>query len=141
MPSVSARRRPLTAAGKLRLLARSWSSFGRLMLWRRRHELPALVDVILREPRRPLPYDVRPVRAGRIVVRSLEAGPVHARCLTNALVHLRILHQQGEDPVLALGLPELAPSKDAHAWVELDGRDVGPPPGRGVNEALVRYPG
>jgi hypothetical protein len=141
MPSVSERRRPLTAAGKARLVVRSWVSFARLLVWRRRYPLPNLVRRIVDEPARRLPYDVRPVRVGRIVVRSLEVGPVHARCLTNALVHLRILRQQGEDAALVIGLPELAPTKDAHAWVELDGRDVGPPPGRGVNEALARYPG
>ena len=133
--------RRLDALGKVRLVLLAWESFVRILVWRRRYPLPRLVERIVAEPPHPLPYDLPPPRVGRIVVRSLEVGPFHARCLTNALVDLRLLTRQGEAATLAIGLPERAPTKDAHAWVEIDGRDVGPPPGRGDNDPLVRYPG
>ena len=42
-------------------------------------------------------------------------------------------------PELVIGLPREPKDKDAHAWVELHGMDVGPPPGRGLHEELARY--
>jgi hypothetical protein len=41
--------------------------------------------------------------------------------------------------VLVIGLPREAITKDAHAWVELDGTDVGPPPGRAGHEPMARF--
>lgn len=80
-----------------------------------------------------------PVALGRAVWSATSRGPIRPRCLSLALVHYRLLTEQGLDPVLVIGLPEEASSKDAHAWVELDGVDVGPPPGRGGRRALARY--
>ena len=37
-------------------------------------------------------------------------------------------------------LTESLRHKDAHAWVELAGVDVGPPPGRNGHVELARYP-
>jgi hypothetical protein len=51
----------------------------------------------------------------------------------------RILREQGDEPVLVIGLPEDAENHIAHAWIELGGRDVGPPPGRGDHQELARY--
>jgi hypothetical protein len=50
-----------------------------------------------------------------------------------------ILHQQGAAPELVIGLPNEARSHEAHAWIELDSVDVGPPPGRTGHDELVRY--
>lgn len=41
--------------------------------------------------------------------------------------------------MLVIGLPEEPVDERAHAWVELEGRDVGPPPGRGNHVELARY--
>ena len=39
---------------------------------------------------------------------------------------------------LVIGLPEQAKDERAHAWVELEGRDVGPPPGRAGHLEMAR---
>jgi hypothetical protein len=51
----------------------------------------------------------------------------------------RLLRSRGEPAELVIGLPREPKDKDAHAWVELDGRDVGPPPGKAGHEQLARY--
>lgn len=83
---------------------------------------------------------VRPLRLSRIVHRALGIGPWHPRCLIMALVLFRLLRAQGDDAELVIGLPTEPEDKDAHAWVELDGRDIGPPPGKNGHEELARYP-
>ena len=40
---------------------------------------------------------------------------------------------------LVIGLPKNPADKAAHAWVELDGIDVGPPPGRNGHEQMARF--
>ena len=57
----------------------------------------------------------------------------------SSLVLYRLLREQGDDAELVIGLPQTPADKDAHAWVELAGRDVGPPPGRGPHEELARF--
>jgi hypothetical protein len=63
----------------------------------------------------------------------------HPRCLTAALVLYRLLREQGESAELVVGLPREPLDKTAHAWIEVDGVDVGPPPGRQGHEELARY--
>jgi hypothetical protein len=55
------------------------------------------------------------------------------------MVLYRLLREQGDDVQLVIGLPLEPRDKDAHAWVEMDGHDVGPPPGRGKHVELARY--
>jgi len=76
----------------------------------------------------------------RAVSRGLRIGPWRPRCLLRSLVLYRLLREQGVDAQLVIGLPDRASSPDAHAWVEVDGRDVGPWPGRKGYEELTRYP-
>jgi hypothetical protein len=71
--------------------------------------------------------------------RTLRIGSRRPRCIFNALVMYRLLREQGDDAVLVIGLPREAITKDAHAWVELDGADVGPPPGRAGHEPMARF--
>lgn len=78
-------------------------------------------------------------RLGRIVERILGFGRFRSRCLFTSLVLLRLLRCRGEAAVLVIGLPSTPKGKDAHAWVELEGVDVGPPPGRGAHVELTRY--
>jgi hypothetical protein len=74
------------------------------------------------------------------VHKSLRLGNRRPRCLVNALVLFRLLREQGEQAELVIGLLPNAPNQRAHAWVELDGRDVGPPPGRFGHEEMARLP-
>jgi transglutaminase superfamily protein len=81
----------------------------------------------------------RPERLGRLVTRVLAIGPWRARCLHTSFVLFAMLRGRGEPAILVIGLPERPETKEAHAWVELEGRDVGPPPGRGTHVELARY--
>lgn len=103
-----------------------------------RSELPRLIDHLGQSPRlriRPL----RPRRLGRIVNRVLRLGPYRPRCLVLSLVHFRLLRRQGTAAEIVLGLPPDAESHQAHAWVEVQGVDVGPPPGRMGHGEMARY--
>jgi len=51
----------------------------------------------------------------------------------------RLLREQGDAAELVIGLPKNPADKSAHAWVELDGVDVGPPPGRNGHEQMARF--
>jgi hypothetical protein len=73
------------------------------------------------------------------VHKTLRIGPYRPRCLTRSLVLFRLLRQQGDPAELVLGLPAVARDHNAHAWVELDGGDVGPPPGKGEHVEIARY--
>lgn len=113
-----------------------WWSFGARMALRRRPVADIVASYVPGPARRqPLP----PRRAGWLVGRALNPPFVRTRCIVGALVLCRLLRQQGTEAVLVIGLPEQRPSKDAHAWVEVEGIDVGPPPGRARHRELVRY--
>jgi hypothetical protein len=83
------------------------------------------------------PYEARTL--ARAVDRTLRIGERRPRCLVNALVLYRLLREQGDEPELVIGLPPSAAGHQAHAWVELNGVDVGPPPGRSGHESLARF--
>ncbi|HZT92718.1 MAG TPA: lasso peptide biosynthesis B2 protein [Gaiellaceae bacterium] len=122
---------------KVRLACRVWSVYARVRLALAHEPLPALVARLGRPPRRAPAQP--PDRLARAVDRSLRLGRRQPRCLVSALVLFRLLREQGDPAELVIGLPEGARTKDAHAWVELGARDVGPPPGRGANRELARY--
>lgn len=128
---------PIGFARKAGIAARAWFWFLAVHVWLRRRDLPGVVARLGRTTgsRHPVP----PVRLGRGVFRALRVGPVRPRCLSNALVLYRLLREQGEPAELVIGLPAEARSSDAHAWVEIDGVDVGPPPGRGAHQELARF--
>jgi hypothetical protein len=113
-----------------------WFALIRLSLkWRR---LPEFVARLGR-PSRVTPRGIDPVRLGKLVARSLRIGELDPRCMFTALVLFRLLREQGDSAELVIGLPHHPTNKDAHAWVELDGVDVGPPPGQSKHQELVRY--
>lgn len=130
--------RRLRVIGKVRLVSRIVGSF-------------VLVHVLLR--RAPLPEVVRrlgssgssrwgrirPLRMSNIVHRTLGVGRWRPRCLIGALVLFRLLRDQGDPAELVIGLPTEPRDKDAHAWVELNGADIGPPPGKNGHDELARY--
>lgn len=109
--------------------------------------------VRLRVSRRPLPDLARrlggparvrtpalaPRRLGRIVDRVLRLGPYRPRCMVLSLVFYRLLRRQGTDAEVVIGLPPAAESHHAHAWVEVEGEVVGPPPGRMGHAEMARY--
>ena len=80
-----------------------------------------------------------PARLRRAVERPLRIGSWRPRCLLSALVLFRLLREQGQPVELVIGLPSDAVDEEAHAWVELDGVDLGPAPGRAGHEALARF--
>jgi hypothetical protein len=113
-----------------------------LVVWIRvrRRPLPQVVAELARVDtvRRPR---TGPVRLGRIVSRALSIGRYHVRCLYTSLILFRLLREQGAEADIVIGLPREPRDKDAHAWVEIDGRDVGPPPGRAHHVEFARYGG
>ena len=130
-------RAPLGLLGKVRLLWEVWTTAAAVVIGLRRERLPALVARMGKpEGRQPKP----PTLLSRAVSRGLRLGPWKPRCLIRALVLYRLLRSQGDNAVLVIGLADARPSTEAHAWVELGGRDVGPAPGANGHRALVRYP-
>jgi hypothetical protein len=90
-------------------------------------------------PRRAPRGHVDAARLGRAVDRLLRLGARRPRCLIGALVLQRLVRRRGGDATLVIGVRPSGTSAAAHAWVELAGRDVGPPPGRGDHETLARF--
>ena len=130
----------LGVGAKALLAARIWFWLVVVRVRLREKNLARLVQRLTRPARRvPPPGHVDARRMGRIVHEVLWVGPFRPRCLLTALVLFRLLSVQGDRPQLVIGLPSRSPTKDAHAWVEVEGVDAGPPPGRGTNEELVRY--
>lgn len=80
-----------------------------------------------------------PVQVGRIVTTTLTIGRRRPRCLIAALVAFRLCRVEGHPVELVIGLPKHPTDKDAHAWLEMAGADVGPPPGRLGHVELARY--
>ena len=122
------------------LVVRIWWCFVSTYLLSKRTPLPRMMALL---SERTGPVDARPIqprRLGSIVQRVLRLGRFwQARCLWSSLVLFRLLKRQGIEPQLVIGLPLEPKDKDAHAWVEIDGEDVGPPPGRSGHQELARY--
>lgn len=78
------------------------------------------------------------VGLGNQIYRALSVGRFQPRCLTLAMTHFTLLSRLGLNPSLVIGLPR-PDTSDAHAWVEVGGRDVGPPPGRDGSKELARF--
>jgi hypothetical protein len=127
-----------SAAEVAALSARSVWWFAVIWVRVRRRPLPDVIGRLARVER-VRPARARPVRLGLIVSRSLRVGRYQIRCLYTSLVLFRLLREQGVDADIVIGLPREPRDKDAHAWIEIDGRDVGPPPGRAQHVELARY--
>ena len=135
MPAVTARRWPVTI--KAQILLRIWRCFLSITLRDPREPLPRF---IARLGRVPVPSGERipPFHLQRAVLRALHLGPWRPTCLANALVLYRLLRVQGDQAELVIGLPVEALTHRAHAWVELNGQDLGPFPGD-HHTALARF--
>jgi hypothetical protein len=127
----------LSIPAKIWLLGRVWWTALVVQLILRRHPLPQAVAILgATSARQPLP----PALLSRAVSRGLRLGRWQPRCLIRSLVLFRLLREQGILAELVIGLPEQPHSPDAHAWVELTERDLGPLPGRGSHVEIARYP-
>ena len=120
------------------IAARVWRSYARVRLRLRRRPLPELVAT-LGTPGRVGGTDLSPERLGRAVQKALTIRGHPPRCLIASLVLYDLLRGEDERTEIVIGLPSTPTTKDAHAWVEIDGVDVGPPPGRGSHLELARY--
>jgi hypothetical protein len=103
----------------------------------RRFSLP---EIVAKAPHGTDGHWNNPVRLSRAVSRVLSRGTEsQVRCIHRALVLHRLLVRQGTDASVVIGLPPGAASVRTHAWVEIDGRDVGPLPGRAGHEPMATY--
>jgi hypothetical protein len=124
---------------RVRLATRIWWRYATVkLLLARRRPLPVTIEALQSRPPAS-PIDQEPRQLGRSVVRALRVGRLQPRCLTLALIHMTLLLDNGTPGQLVIGLPDNARSPRAHAWIEIDGVDIGPPPGRHGHQELVRY--
>jgi hypothetical protein len=136
MPTVK-RTGDTSVVKKAGLLLQVWWTAAEVWLALRRRPLHEVARVGLGRPRSE---GIAARTLARAVSRGLRIGAWQPRCLIRSLVLYSMLRAQGQPAELVIGLPHHPTSPDAHAWVELGGRDVGPPPGgRGYRE-LDRYP-
>ena len=129
---------PLPLRAKAALALRIWALLARVLVGLRREPLPTFV-ARLGKPGTRRRNRHSAAKLSHAVDRSLTIGGRRPRCLVNALVLYRLLREQDDDAELVIGLPGRPADKDAHAWVELGGVDVGPPPGRSGHEELARF--
>ena len=130
--------RPLSPTQKLVLATRVLLAYVRVRRGLRNVELPVAV-ARLGDVRRRSRRHHAPARLSRAVDRTLRASPDDPTCLVRSLVLFRLMREQGDGAELVIGLPEQPTSHEAHAWVELDGRVVGPPPGRAGHSEMARF--
>lgn len=100
--------------------------------------LPEVVDALSSREVRHRKEDPGRIRYG--IDRLLMRPGFRFRCLPRALVMFTLLVEQGDRPRLLIGLPLEPASTETHAWIELDGHDVGPSPGKSGHEAIASYP-
>jgi hypothetical protein len=131
--------RPLRLRDKLQLTPHILASYVMVTRDVRRRPLPAVVATLREPARTDRTLYAHPRRLGQLVYMVLRFGPLKARCLFTSLVLFRLLREQGDDVELVIGLPREPRDKDAHAWLEIGGVDVGPPPGKGRHEQIARY--
>ena len=131
-----------TAVKRLRtayLMTRIWLIYARVVVLLGRRPLHQVVDILSGGPSHPPPLG-HLQNLSLLVHKTLRIGSRSARCLPAALVLLRLLRGRGYPAELVIGLGAAATNHIAHAWVEVDGQDVGPPPGQGNHLELARYP-
>lgn len=129
---------PLSRHGKVLLALRVLGAFGRVQIVATRHPLPEAAQR-LGSVRHQLNTRHPAARLSRAVDRTLRIGSWQPRCLIASLVLYRLLREQGAAVEVVIGLPAGSVDRKAHAWIELNGADVGPPPGRGAHIPFARF--
>jgi hypothetical protein len=129
---------PLSPAAKAALAARILRRYALVRARLFREPLPALASR-LGETEQAGGRHHSAARLSRAVDRTLRLGSRRPSCLASSLVLYSLLREQGDAAELAIGLRERPTDKTAHAWVELDGVDVGPPPGSHGHVALAHF--
>ena len=124
--------------GKLRLASVIVARYVRVRIDLSRYPLPELVARYSRRKPSPRNHAVGTLRRGVDRLLVLPGRPM--RCLPRALVLYSLLVEQEQDPRLVVGLPKVPTSVRAHAWVEIDGVDVGPSPGQNGHQPVSAYP-
>lgn len=104
-----------------------------------REPLPGLASRLGRKKQQADGRRHSAAQLSRAVDRTLRIGSRRPSCLASSLVLYSLLREQGDAAELAIGLRERPTDKTAHAWVELDGVDVGPPPGSHGHVALAHF--
>jgi hypothetical protein len=127
----------LSTRARAALALRVWRSYARVRWNLRRVPLPVLVARLGKGSAGSA--RIEPERLGKAVQKALTVRDHPPRCLIASLVLYDMVRGDDERAELVIGLPASPTDKDAHAWIEIDGVDVGPPPGRGTHEALARY--
>ena len=124
--------------GNLALASRIWLTYLRVVALLRRQPMHTVIEKLGAPTGRARAPEVA-THYSRAIHRALRVGDKRPRCLPSALVLYRLLKVGHIPAELVIGLPATPTSPIAHAWVELDGRDIGPPPGRHQHEELARY--
>lgn len=128
-----------TLLNRMRVATAIWRRYLTVkVLLVRRLPLPAVVEALRSRPRTFATHQ-EPRQLGRSVARALTVGKYQPRCLTMALVHYSLLRDLEVAGDLVIGLPAQPTNPRAHAWVEIEGVDIGPPPGRHGHEEMARF--
>jgi hypothetical protein len=122
----------------LALASRIWVIYLRVVVLLRRRPMHRVIETLGSPAGRARAPEVA-THYSRAIHRALRLGDKRPRCLPSALVLYRLLKAGHIPAELVIGLPATPTSPIAHAWVELYGRDIGPPPGRHQHEELARY--
>ena len=130
---------PLSPAAKAALAARIVRRYAFVRARLFREPLPALAARVGRQNKHGDAHRHSASQLSRAVDRTLRLGSRRPSCLASSLVLYSLLREQGDAAKLAVGLRERPTDKTAHAWVELDGVDVGPPPGSHGHVALAHF--
>jgi Transglutaminase-like superfamily len=130
---------PLSPAAKAALSARILRRYALVRARLFREPLPALASRLGKKREQAGGRHHSAARLSRAVDRTLRLGSRRPSCLASSLVLYSLLREQGDAAELAIGLRERPTDKTAHAWVELDGVDVGPPPGSHGHVALAHF--
>jgi hypothetical protein len=130
---------PLPLRAKFVLAGRIWLSFLRVRVLLERKSLPRLAQDLasMNAARKRTAYHPQTLSRGIHLV--LRIGRRRPTCLLASLVLMDLLRRQGDQAELLIGLPPKARNHHAHAWVELDGNEIGPPPGRLGHAEMARF--
>jgi hypothetical protein len=130
---------PLSPAAKAALAARILRRYAVVRARLFREPLPGLASRLGRKKEQADGRRHSAAQLSRAVDRTLRLGSRRPSCLASSLVLYSLLREQGDAAELAIGLRERPTDKTARAWVELDGVDVGPPPGSHGHVALAHF--